>query len=129
MPSQKNYKIISELLQNGLHQYEPVWSPETDPDDEIAITDETMWIPVCQKGTKNPQTLKTKDVKEIVRSLEKFYALDIAKQFIHNKDCPECKVACFMEQVDMLDYMPISEMFQNDSLREEDEEEEGFDFT
>lgn len=121
------FRKIQEVLNNGLHTYEPVWTPEDNPDDEIKITDETMWIPMCQKEKENPTGILTnKEKRFITQSIERFFRLDIAQQFKKSQYCQNCEVECFKEQLEQLDYMPIQEMFQSDT--EEDTEEEGFDF-
>jgi len=114
-----NFKKVSKILETGLHQYEPVWTPEDNPEDEIKITEDTMWIPMCQKGTENPDLLTTEERNTIEESLERFYRLKIAQQFKKNQFCKECQVECFNEQLEMLDFMPISEMFSGNTQEEE----------
>lgn len=117
------FDVISNALRSGLHTYEPVWTPEDNPEDEIKITDATMWIPMCQKSKENPiDLLSTWEKDTLEESLNNFYKKRIGRQFLQNKYCLECAVECFKEQIDELDYIPILEMFQSDTLEKTDDE-------
>lgn len=128
-----SYSKIDKVLKTGLHQYEPVATNEnTTPEGEIKITDKTLWIPMCQIAeakSKKPDYLYAWEIEAIREAIEKFYKLRIAKQFLNQKECHECIVACFRESLDMLDFIPLSELLREDHEDDTDEDiPDRFDF-
>lgn len=124
------YRKLNKVLKTGLHQYEPVATDEnTTEDGEIKITEETLWIPMCQIAeakSKKPDYLLRWEMEAIQEAINKFHRLGIAEQFMDMKDCHECLVLCFQEELEMLDVMPLRELFPKEN--EEDEDSDGFDF-
>ncbi len=124
-----SYSKLDKVLKTGLHQYEPVATDEnTTEDGEIKITEETLWIPMCQIAeakSKKPDYLLAWEIEAIDETISKFYRLRIAKQFMDMRECHECLVLCFREHLEMLDVMPLRELFPKE---DEENSSNGFDF-
>jgi len=98
---------VKKLFANGLHQYEPVWSDDpSSPNyvaegDEVKITSETRWIPMCQKSAEKADIITNFVYNSIVQRL--------AGKI--KRECEECAVLCFYEEMEQLDYLLISHIF------------------
>lgn len=123
-----SYSKLDKVLKTGLHQYEPLATEENvSSDGEIKITEQTLWIPMCQieeAKSKKPDLLLGWEMRAIEDAINKFYQLRIAKQFMDTKDCQECIVVCFRESLEMLDYIPLAELFRNPHDYDTDEEDD-----
>jgi hypothetical protein len=79
------------------------------------------------KNDRDPKlVLFVWEIDAIRDAIEAFYEKGIAKQFMATKDCHECLALCFREHLEMLDVMPLRELFPSEE--EDDTEEDGFDF-
>jgi hypothetical protein len=127
-----SFSKLDKVIKTGLHQYEPIATDNnTTEDGEILITKATRWIPMCElaksKNDRDPKlVLFVWEIDAIRDAIEAFYEKGIAKQFMATKDCHECLALCFREHLEMLDVMPLRELFPSEE--EDDTEEDGFDF-
>lgn len=127
-----SFMKVDKVLKTGLHQYEPIATEHnTTEDGEIKITRATRWIPMCELAkSKNERDIKLVlfewEIRAISEMVEAFYQKGIAKQFMATKECHECLVLCFREHLEMLDIMPLRELFPKEDA--EEDSEDGFDF-
>jgi len=122
-----SFSKLDKVVRTGLHQYEPIATDNnTTEDGEILITKATRWIPMCElakskKDRDRGLVLFVWEIDAIREAIENFYEKDVAQQFMKSKDCHECLALCFKEHLEMLDVMPLRELFPSE---EDDDTEE-----
>ncbi len=96
-----------------IHSFEP--QSEKVVDDELIIDEETIWIPTCELGNPNAPKLPNDLYKKILA----MYRVAEAKSK-NPKECVECAVMNFRDELEMLDFMPLKEVLFDDTPDEPD---------
>lgn len=102
-----------------IHTFEPI--SENVVDNEIIIDDKTIWVATCQKDDPKAPTI----TNQMHTRLYELYEVALRKSK-NPKQCIECAVSNFQEELELLDFMPLSEIFRQD---EEDTDQEILDET
>jgi len=103
-----------------LHTFEP--RTEKVVDDELIIDNDTYWIPTCRqddpeiKGITNQMYERLLMVYRVAEAKSKKVA-----------ECEECAVINFQQELDLLDVMPLRELFVVSDDEPDDTENEGLD--
>ena len=105
-----------------IHTFEPI--SENVVDNEIIIDDKTIWVATCQKDDPTAPTI----TNQMHTRLGEMYDAVLRKSK-NPKHCVECAVSNFQEELELLDFMPLSEIFRNDYRDENDTLDEGLDET
>ena len=91
-----------------IHTFEPI--SKNVVDNEIIIDDNTTWVATCQKDDLNAPTI----TNQMYSRLCQLYDAIVLKSK-NPKECPECAVSNFQEELELLDFMPLSEVFRDDT--------------
>ena len=100
-----------------VHTFEP--QSDNVVDNEIIIDADTIWIPTCEIANPNPPKVPNELHKKIIA----MYRVAEAKSK-KLKSCVECAVANFQEELELLDFMPLSEVLFPDTPDELDNDEQ-----
>lgn len=120
-----SFSKLQKVFKTGLHQYEPVATEQnTTADNEIKIDENTLWIPMCQVKSKNPDLLLRWELDAIQDVIEQINLKAVISKptFIIKGECEECAVLCFQEHLELLDFMPLEEVLYQDKDEDEDED-------
>jgi len=127
MENELDFKKVEKVFRTGIHQYEPVATKQnTTKEGEIKITSRTRWIPMCQMEAEKPDYLYLWEINAINDIMARLNLLSvISKPEYLKKECEECLVLCFREHLEMLDIIPLREMFPSPD-EEENLDDEGY---
>jgi hypothetical protein len=87
-----------------LHTFEP--RTENVVGDELIIDNDTLWIPTCQQDDPELKGI----TNQMYERLLVVYRLAEAKSK-KVSECEECAVINFQQELDLLDVMPLRELF------------------
>lgn len=90
-----------------IHTFEPI--SDNVVDNEIIIDDKTIWVATCQKDDMSAPTI----TNQMYSRLCQMYDAVLLKSK-NPKMCIECQVSNFQEALELLDFMPLSEIFRNE---------------
>lgn len=96
-----------------IHTFEPI--SENVVDNEIIIDDNTVWVATCQKDDPSAPTI----TNQMHSRLGEMYDAVLRKSK-NPKMCVECQVSNFQEELELLDFMPLSEIFRDDHDTDDD---------
>lgn len=96
---------LSNLI---IHSFEP--RTEKVVDDELIIDEDTMWVATCQQD--DPKAVKLSN--QMYKKLFQMYGIAEAKSK-NPKRCAECAVINFREELELLDFMPLTEVLFADA--------------
>ena len=104
-----------------IHTFEP--RTEKVVDNELIIDDDTLWVATCQQNDPEAPKLPNK----MYERLFQLYGLAEAKSK-NPKKCVECAVINFQEELELLDFMPLTEvLFADADTHPDDTPEEELD--
>jgi len=100
-----------------IHSFEP--QGDNVVDDELIIDDKTIWVATCKLGDPHAPKL-TNDLYEKVMAMYRVAEAKSKKP----KECAECLMMNFRDELEMLDFMPLSELLTPDTPDELDKDTE-----